>query len=56
MDKIAEHRYDFYTYDFKGNDLMISIVATSEEAAWYQFRYLAYKDAPVDFVKRVENV
>lgn len=53
MDKIVEHRYDFYTYDFKGNDIVISLIAMSEESAWYQFRKVAYSNAPVDFVKQI---
>ena len=55
IDEVVEHRFDFYTYDFKGNDIVISLVAPSEEYAWCQFRKVAYSNASVDFVKRVEN-
>jgi len=53
MNKVTEHRYDFYTYDFKGNDVIISLIAPSEEYAWCQFRKVTYSNAPVDFIKRV---
>ena len=41
--------YKFYTYDAKGNDIIVTVYASSEGDAWWQFRD-KYPTAPVDFV------
>ncbi len=44
--------FKFYTYDSKGSDCVITVVAEDEAFAWMRFRGI-YGDRPVDFVSRV---
>ena len=48
-----EVKFNFYTYDQSGNDVVIPVFAINQHAAWDKFTREFGYDYPVDFVKEM---
>ena len=46
-----EVKFNFYTYDPMGRDIIIAIYAGNVDAAWAKFDKIYGKDTPVDAVR-----
>jgi hypothetical protein len=50
----GETKFNFYTYDPAGRDVVIPIWAADQDAAWGRFDRIYGEDTPVDMVRQAE--
>ena len=46
-------QFNFYTFDVKGRDCVITVFAENQDLAWEKFYWIYGKERPVDFVEEV---